>query len=170
MIEAHIIPKGFGRLIRKSEGPNIKLQPDRVSEANPQLGEYDPAILCADCDNILGRNDEYAIEVCKEFTGKNGNEDQLFEINDVDCKRFSTFVLSVLWRASVSKRPTFSDIELGPYEDLVRDVIFGARPLSDIAAFELIVSRFKSRHLDPSGINYYPVRWRFLNLNSTACA
>lgn len=164
--EAHIIPKGFGRLIRKDEGPNIKLEPHRIGEANPQLGDYDPSILCADCDNILGKNDDYAIDVCKRFAEANSNEHHLFEFAEIDCERFSIFVLSILWRASISKRPTFSDVALGAYEDIARDVIFGIRPLTDLPAFELIVSKFRSRYLDPSGINYYPVRWKFKGLNT----
>lgn len=167
LIEAHIIPRGFGRLIRKGDGPNIKIQPDRVREANPQLGEYDPEILCERCDNVLGLDDEYALEVCRGFDSKNGKGRELFEIATVDCQRFFKFILSILWRASVSRRSAFSSVSLGPrYQDMVRNIIFGALPLSNLQAFELIVSRFKSDHLDPSGINYYPVRWKFMGLNA----
>src|SRR5882762_5982098 len=113
LIEAHIIPKGFGRLIRDGEGPNIKLTTERVSEANPQLGDYDPAILCEKCDNVLGLNDEYALEVCRDFKANNEkSKNDLFEVKSVDCERFSKFVLSVLWRASISRRKTFAEVSL----------------------------------------------------------
>jgi hypothetical protein len=169
LIEAHIIPKGFGRLIR-GEGPNVKIQASGVAQANPQLGDYDPSILCADCDNALGLDDEYALKVCREFDTKIGDQRELFEINDVDCQRFARFILAVLWRASISKRKTFSSVSLGPYENAARDIVFGRRPLSDLRAFEVFVSRFKSDHFDPSGAYYYPTRFKFDGLNTyTMC-
>jgi hypothetical protein len=53
LIEAHIIPKGFARLIR-GPGPNVALSIQQVREAKPQLGEFDKNILCASCDHKLG--------------------------------------------------------------------------------------------------------------------
>jgi hypothetical protein len=64
LVNAHIIAKGFGRLIR-GDGPNIKIAPDNVGTAKQQLGEFDPGILCADCDGILGRFDDYVMELCQ---------------------------------------------------------------------------------------------------------
>src|SRR5436190_1875058 len=93
------------------------------------------------------------------------DRDQMFKIDNLDCERFSVFVLSVLWRASVSKRLDFSEVGLGPYEDVVRNVIFGSCTLADVPAFELIVSCYWSRHLDMAGISYYPSKIKFLGLN-----
>jgi hypothetical protein len=53
------------------------------------------------------------------------------------------FVLAVLWRGSISLRPECSHVRLGPYENRVRDVLFGARPLSDLWEFELLVLRLR---------------------------
>jgi hypothetical protein len=104
LIRAHIIPAGFGRLINISQKPLLKFVADRVGEAIPQL-EYDPNILCEDCDNILGKTDEYALDVAKKFKAQKANaEGNLFEIEKVDCDRFTKFVLSVIWRASISDR------------------------------------------------------------------
>jgi hypothetical protein len=107
----------------------------RVGKAFPQLGEYDPDILCETCDNLLGKNDEYAIEICRSFETHHvlvGND--IFEMRAVDCDRFSKFVLSVLWRASISSRQSFTPVKLGPYESLVRDILFEAKNLSHTSA------------------------------------
>jgi len=53
LIKAHIIPAGFGRLIR-GPGPNMSLSLEKVVEAKPQLGEFDTELLCNDCDQKLG--------------------------------------------------------------------------------------------------------------------
>lgn len=150
LIKAHIIPAGFGRLIRPSNGKNIKIAGNRVREANPQLGEFDPSILCERCDNVLGLDDEYALDVTKRIKPFRAVNEELFVDTTVDCNRFSKFALSVIWRASISKREAFSEVSLGPYENLARDVLFGSRPLSDFRQFELVVSRFSSRISTPA--------------------
>jgi hypothetical protein len=127
LIEAHIFPQGFARFIRGSDA-NVKLTPERVGQANPQLGEYDAHILCAACDSLLGIDDEYGLEVCRRYEAEHlALGAKLFEMKNVDCERFCKFVLSVLWRASISKRKSFAVVNLGPYEDVARDVLFGAK-------------------------------------------
>jgi hypothetical protein len=166
LIDAHIIPKAFGRFIRGQEA-NVKLTPERVSEANPQLGEYDPDILCATCDNVLGLDDEYAIEICKRFqTDHRRMAQDIFEMPHVDCERFCKFILSVLWRASISRRRSFTSVNLGPYENRAREVVFGAKPLSGIRAFEVLIQRYRSASIDTTGLYFHPVRRPFGQLNA----
>ena len=85
-MEAHIIPRAFARDIR-DDGPNMQLRPDRVGQAKPQLGEYDPNILCASCDGRLGLLDDYAIEVCRDFKKRHTRHDDDFEVPDIDCDK-----------------------------------------------------------------------------------
>jgi hypothetical protein len=166
LIDAHIIPKSFGRFIRRPDA-NVKLTPDRVSQANPQLGEYDPDILCASCDGILGLDDEYAVDICRRFAAERldlGSD--LFELAGADGFRFGKFILSVLWRASISRRPSFASIDLGPDQDKARDVLFGAKPLSDLRAFELLVQRYRSDGIDATKLNFHPEHAPFGGLNA----
>jgi hypothetical protein len=83
-IKSHIIPKAFGKFIRDEGLPNIQLRWDRVGEAKPQLGEFDTEILCADCDNKLGRFDDYAFNVCRRFRAEHRVHGECFELRDVD--------------------------------------------------------------------------------------
>lgn len=139
LIEAHIILKGFARIIR-GPGPNMVLSIQQVREARPQLGEFDRNILCAACDHKLGFFDDYAIDVCNQFDRKHTRlSNDLFELEGFDGDKFTKFVLAVLWRASISKRSTFKEVSLGPYEDQSRDVLFGAKPLQYLKSFEVLV-------------------------------
>jgi len=137
--------------------------------AKPQLGQYDNQILCASCDNKLGVFDNYALQVCARFKGEHKilTSDR-FELKDVDGDKFAKFVLAILWRGSISARPDYSNISLGPYEDIARDVLFGAKPLSSFAEFQVIVQRYTSNHFDTEGFYSLPVRGRMpeLKLNS----
>ena len=166
LIKAHIIPEGFGRFIR-GEAANIKMTPERGREAKPQLGEYDPEILCETCDNVLGLDDEYALDVCRRFETEHRNLGQnVFDLPDTDCERFCKFVLSVVWRASISHRPSFTSVDLGPYEERARDVLFGASPLSGLHAFEVLLQRYRSAYMDTTKWYFYPVRQPFGELNA----
>jgi hypothetical protein len=146
LIEAHIIPAGFARLVT-GPGPNVVMRMDRIRQANPQLGEYDPAILCAQCDGQLGVFDDYVVEVCKSFSAKARRVDgtRLFEIPGFDGDKFAKGILAILWRASISKRRTFARVSRGPHETVARDVLFGAKPPSAFRQFELLVARYENR-------------------------
>jgi hypothetical protein len=166
LIGAHIIPRGFAKLIRPD--PNVellKVSGDGVSKAYPQLGETDGEILCADCDAALGKNDDYGIDVCRKF--KADDRANFFEDKSVDAERFSKFILSLLWRASISKRGRYCEVvTFGPYEKVAREIIFGARPLAEMRAFKLIVSRLRSRDHAVSRIITDPVRFKLEKLNA----
>lgn len=45
LVKAHIIPAGFGRLI-KGPGPNMQMSLQAAGPAKQQLGEFDNEILC----------------------------------------------------------------------------------------------------------------------------
>lgn len=165
LVDAHIIPKGFGRIIR-GPGRNIVMSLQDVRDAQPPLGEFDRNILCAACDNKLGYFDDYAIEVCRKFETKRiRSPHRSFEYRNFEGERFTKFVLAVLWRASISKRDNFEEISLGPYEDQARDVLFGAAPLAQFKPFQVIVQRYTSPHLNMKGIYSLPKRAPFTDLN-----
>jgi hypothetical protein len=116
LVNAHVIAKGFGRRLRGS-GLNVRISPANIGTAKQQLGEFDSDILCADCDGILGRFDDYAIELCQKFEQIHTKpQPDVFELPQSDRELFGKFVFSVLWRASISRRPSLADVKLGPYE------------------------------------------------------
>ena len=141
LIDAHIVARGFARDAQESFPHNLLISCGGVRPLHAH-GIYDNRILCADCDGKLGKLDSYALQVCRRFDAEHTiRDDGLFEMNNVDGDRFATFVLSVLWRASITSRPEFADVSLGAYEDDARQVIFGARPLASISDYQLLVGR-----------------------------
>jgi len=166
LIGAHIVPRGFANLIRADRNSELlKVADGGVSKAFPQLGETDGNILCADCDSALGKNDAYAVDVCRKFASD--DRANLFEDNSVDAERFSIFILSLLWRASISKRGRYCQVvTFGPYERVAREIIFGARPISEMPAFELIISKLRSPRHNIDRIIIDPVRFKFQKVNA----
>lgn len=144
LIEAHIIARVFAKDVRGAHRHNLLISRDNVRQT--QLGVFDRGILCSTCDGKLGKLDNYTASVCRCFPSRHTiRADGLFEMTNVDGSRFATFVLSVLWRASISTRPEVAKVSLGSYEDRVREVIFGAKPLSAIPEYELFVERYYRR-------------------------
>jgi hypothetical protein len=129
LIDAHIVPRGFARDTMDGYPHNLKISPTNVHST--QHGVYDPAILCGTCDALLGKLDDYALDVCRRFPKERVDlGDGTFEMANIDGDAFAKFVLAVLWRASISSRPEFRNVALGPYESQACEVIFGAKPLN----------------------------------------
>jgi hypothetical protein len=141
LIDAHLVPQSFGRLIRSPKGPNT-LASERRLTRRTQLGIFDSNILCRACDNFLNkRYDEPAFEFVKTFEYLPGELDTTrphFEKPNVDGDMLATFILSVLWRCSISKRFEVSNINLGGFENPAREVLWGVRPLSRLPAYRVM--------------------------------
>jgi hypothetical protein len=168
LINAHILPRGFARLIRaEPEAELLKIAADGVRPASPQLGATDRNILCADCDSALGKYDDYAVRACKDFKPDYPNSD-LFEMKSIDTEPFSKFILSFLWRASISASGRYCGVVTFGwlYEPLTRKIIFGSCPIGEIPALKLFLSKLRSDMHDVSRITTDPIRFRFEKLNA----
>jgi len=103
-------------------------------------GYYDSDILCENCDNILiGRLESYAKIVLFGGKRKRSNfheieqevdiwSNKMLHVRNVDYKRFKLFLLSVLWKASISKQDIFKHVELGCHEEIIRKMILDSNP------------------------------------------
>jgi hypothetical protein len=100
-------------------------------------GEYEPNILCQNCDNcIIGSLEDYARKVIyggkvtvsmQNFRKDDGLE--FTQVKELDYKKFKLFLLSLLWRASISSRPFFQEVSLGQkYEENVRSMLLKGDP------------------------------------------
>lgn len=107
----------------------------------PSTGEYEGGILCESCDNKLlgGIYEDYVSKVmhadkisedlrvsvthCKDQYGV-----EFSKCNNLDYKKYKIFLLSILWRAHISSRPSFKEINLGPHADMLRKMIYEGDP------------------------------------------
>lgn len=154
--ESHIIPyfmyKGIfdegHRLNRFAPAEFIKGN-KRVSR--PPTGEYEGGLLCAKCDNeiiggyetyarkaLYGKAEEYFSDLpeCANFKTSGGIT--FTYCKNIHYKEFKLFLLSILWKASISSRPFFKEVNLGPYEETIRQMILSGDP-KDAEAFPIII-------------------------------
>ena len=113
---------------------DVTFKPDfHLRSKTRQSGAYDKNILCATCDNeVLGSLERYASRVLYggiELTlEKRTNTSTYINIKGIDYKKFKLFLLSILWRASISNLPIFQRVKLGAHESVIKDRILSNNP------------------------------------------
>lgn len=131
--------------------------------------EFEGGILCADCDNrLLGSNESYAAYVLygkgrystvprlQRQLHPDGKLISLF-IENVDYTRFKLFLLGLIWRASISTRPFFQKVSLGPYEEVIREMLLVANP-GNREDFPCVISYFRDKDSIPARIATQPYK------------
>lgn len=138
--KTHIIPEFLYQYLFDEDHKFVLSKSHELLEPVKKLrfrptGEYEGGLLCKVCDNeIIGGYESYASSTTFGNTSKpaevkvhnyhNGKGQSWSVCRDIDYKRFKLFLLSILWRASISTRPLFSEVNLGPHEDIIREMIF----------------------------------------------
>lgn len=114
--------------------PN-ELKKDAPKISTPPSATYEGGILCAKCDNdIIGKYESYASKLLRNLLPKNKKPtckevfdqtlEKTFEVENLDYQKLKLFLLSILWRSSISSRPEFQNIDLKENEERVRNQIY----------------------------------------------
>lgn len=140
LIEAHIVPKAFCKRLSKPNEAAKLVSLGEYAKRSP-TGYYDPNILCNKCDGQLGAYDDYAFSF---LHGSIGGKRTVFEpivelgqlvgmrVQEFDFKLLRLFILSVLWRASISEKDFCSGTKLGKDErNHLRDIVLYDAPIGD---------------------------------------
>ena len=107
LVKAHIIPESFFRYLREDEN-TLKLVPtdkDHYVKKAP-IGIYDKEILCGECEAVFQDVDEYAAKLMLNDQNMSKLHDKGdvvgYNLKDIDYQKLKLFVMSILWRASIS--------------------------------------------------------------------
>lgn len=144
-VKAHIIPEAFFRELRDGQESPLLIagtagHPPRKSP----IGVYDQEILCASCEDKFLQWDTYGIDVLltrfEHFFRPiiYASKTVAYEAQGIDKCKLLDFLVSIMWRASVSSQPFYRTVALGPYEVAIRDELLtqlGHTPLQIDAVF-----------------------------------
>lgn len=128
--KSHIIPEAFFTKYRTPNAAAMMLT--NTAGYFPKKswnGIYDPSILCQDCERKFQDFDNYGVKVLLRdmqnyFTRNNHHDGNYFlHSNNIDQQFLLKFLISVLWRASVSSNKFYNKVNLGPFEPLAANVI-----------------------------------------------
>lgn len=151
-IRAHIIPRAFATDAKDGDTHLISTSPERYGTS--QGGYFDDFILCGTCDGRLGVYDSYAIEMCRKLKNERFRINHWVEL-PYDGDLLARFANAVLWRASISSHRMLTQINLGPFEDLLRSALFGNQ-----ACLPTHLTRLQTNVMEPMGFYSYPVAHR----------
>lgn len=134
--ESHIIPRFLYKFLTGENNELVYLDKNRAQ--SKYNSEYEGGILCPDCDSgLIGKLEYYASKFIhgelpnagKARQERKDGRDLLIRENDpsYDYRRFKLFLLSILWRSSISSRPFFQRLKLSPEveEDLRQKILKG---------------------------------------------
>jgi hypothetical protein len=173
LVNAHAIPEAFFREVRSAEGT-----PKLISNVKGQfpkkalIGVYDNAILCATCEGLFGKIDNYGAAVLlRDFSSEfipmmQNGEIVCYSSSTVDPDRFLRFLVAVLWRASVSTHDFYRRVKLGNLESVaLKCVTEPASPIPPV--FDAVLSRWNdipgSPKLATAMLDPYRERWDHVN-------
>lgn len=125
LVKAHIIPEAFFRDIRGDASTLyfVMNEPSAHPKRAP-IGLYDKQILCGQCEKAFQNVDDYAAALLirerdSAFERRSHNGRTIYVAEQFDYHRMKLFIVSVLWRASVSTQQYFSRVNLGPVRVVV---------------------------------------------------
>jgi len=143
--KSHIIPEFMYESLFDERHRLYKFSPAALSRGEgrilkPPTGEYEGGLLCAECDNkIIGGYETYArkalygkvemdtdLPECANFITPDGVK--FTRCKNIRYKELKLFLLSIVWRASISSRDLFREVYLGPYEGTIRQMILDGDP------------------------------------------
>jgi hypothetical protein len=112
------------------------------------MGVYDKEILCARCDNFMGRWDGYAAELlCRPLESFGRLEhletQQFFYLEGFDYAKLKLFFVSLIWRAHLTTQPFFEQVNLGPWAGVARKMIQDEDP-GGLNTFGVSVVRYEN--------------------------
>lgn len=142
---SHIIPDWMYEGLFTEKHKLHKIQPAHFIAGDkriqmPSSGEYEGDLLCEGCDNVvIGQLEDYARRI---FKGKGLPDNEMpviakltipsgyrfTHVRNLNYMKLKLFLLSILWRASISKRDFFKDVRLGPHEKVLQRMILTSNP------------------------------------------
>lgn len=139
--ESHLIPDFMYKFIKDVDNHMMSISGNQIEKAKKvYTGEFESNILCKNCDNaIIGSYESYASKIINyqtkiegisatKFVDENSNLKHA-EIKGLDYSKFKLFLLSLLWRASISSRDFFKNVKLdSKEEESLRQMLLNGDP------------------------------------------
>jgi len=167
LIEAHIIPRSLYRPLHDGSGtPKLGSNKPGFYPKRSPTGIYDKELVCGDCEKIFSPWDDYAnVLLLSDPIETNyitsGETKLAYQFQEVDYPKLKLFFVSLLWRAAVSKQEFFTRIQVGPFEQQLRQLLLNSDP-GDPNTFAVSLAKFD----DPLGtVMLDPDRHKWFGIN-----
>ncbi len=166
--KSHIASNFLYQELQGEDHSFMKVDLQGVTAKKIQTGFFEQNILCANCDNArLGVLESYASRVL--YGGKIKGINLRHEINPdgaewmlcdgIDYKKFKLFLLSLIWRFSISKNEFYRFVDLGQYEEVIRKMIL-ENDAGDVLDYPCTIMTYRHHKDLPFHLVSQPLRHR----------
>jgi hypothetical protein len=151
LTKAHIIPRSLFKIVRggAKHSTEMRVSKNALNEKYHQAGHYDCNILCQDCERKFSRYDTHGhsvfTNVFKEptiYRDPYGFE-CAYLLPGVDFPLLKLFLLSVLWRASVSRLFFYQQVRLGEWHEAKIKSLIANGTVEDADDYQFVCSHHK---------------------------
>ncbi|HBP1659202.1 UNVERIFIED_CONTAM: hypothetical protein P3C90_10875 [Pseudomonas aeruginosa] len=178
---SHIIPRSFLKRLKKSSPQLIKIQDAPGVRPVKENADWKERLLCGGCEVFINENYERGQILFLRGRGNVSKSHDKITFRNFDFERFYLFLLSILWRASISSHEAFEVVKLTQeLQNVFRqallnreDKISGSVRVSDVLKIGIvritnhpymteeetksIISHFNLRHTEEGHIYYFMV-------------
>ena len=166
--KSHIIPNFAYKELRDNDNSFIMANLKDGTGKVTYTGLFESNILCKKCDNILlGQLEHYGCSIL--YGGKmkgvtiinetNQNNIEWTRGSGVDYTKFKLFLLSILWRFSISSKDFYRFVDLGKHEEIIRQMIIN-KNASDELDYPCFISSYRKHRDLPFQIISQPLKHR----------
>jgi len=131
LANSHVIPEFHYKLLYDEKGRAHMFTGSQThSHKYIQKGLREP-LLCKGkdgCEEIFSKWERYGSQVLNYIPIVGSGYDDPIVAKGIDYTPFKLYQMSILWRASVSKLPAFNDVQLGPHEERLRNMLLNSNP------------------------------------------
>jgi hypothetical protein len=134
-VKVHAIPRSFFHEFRGSDLNSVLVNVSGEGKlaTRIQAGVWDSEMLCLRCESRFSDLDTYGSKILGKPDLSQPFLDRDFQLVgytvSCDTDKLRRFILSVLWRASVSQVPFYQHLRLGVHEKSVINRVFDRDPL-----------------------------------------
>lgn len=170
-IEAHIIPNSlYEPIFNDKKGMLIISDESKNYPKKQHTGIYDNKIICEKCERLFSKPDDFAksffsADILEESFIKHNNEKlPAYIIKDYDYHNLKLFLISLLWRASASTQLFFSKVNVGPFENQIKEMIKNNDP-GDENTFSVTLTRYDNILASRTGLSPFREKWSDSDIN-----
>jgi hypothetical protein len=174
LCKSHIIPKAFFKDAMDDDNRGLIMFSNNRVEHGKMGGEYE-LLMCRSCESLVGKYDNYGVrffrgELWKRYDKLNETTipNDIHILGGVDIKKLRLFIISVLWRAGISSRQFYENVDLGPFAPLAKDIILENTDLKQ-DDFPCFISRYdephRATHIIMNPVHTRMGSVRFYNIN-----
>lgn len=109
---SHIIPRSYFKRLKKGNGQLYEVKSSKDAEARLTNSNPKEELLCFDCEQFLSINyEKYGTRLLEDKKIKYDKDSVVFK--PFRYKEFYLYLISILWRASISNLERYQHIDLG---------------------------------------------------------